>query len=125
MVVEVPSILLLVNLEFLSILSHLWLNYVNTVFTELPPESIDLKKSNSSLLTCEMKAPSDSEVYWTQKQVQNIEECQISTMNEASPAPGNDTSSIPLCNTTAAVSKTVKEVDKDYSIFHLELQVRK
>ena len=94
--------------------------YANAVFTELPPESIDLKKGNSSLLTCEMKAPSDSEVYWTLEQVQN-EECQIATLNETSP---NDTASIPLCNTTAAVSKSVKEVDKNYSIFHLELQVR-
>ena len=90
------------------------------MFTELPPESIDLKKGTSSLLTCEMKAPSDAEVYWTLEQVQN-EECQIATLNEASP---NDTDSIPLCNTTASVNKTVKEVDKDYSIFRLELQVR-
>lgn len=86
------------------------------MFTELPPESIDLKKGTSSLLTCEMKAPSDAEVYWTLEQVQN-EDCQIAT----SP---NDTDSIPLCNTTVVVSKTVKEVDKDYSLFHLELQVR-
>ena len=95
------------------------------VFTELPPKSVGIKEGSSLLLTCEMKAPSDSEVYWTRwKQVQNIEECLIPTMNEASPAPGNDTNSILLCNTTAAVGKTVKKMDKNYSIFHLELQVR-
>jgi hypothetical protein len=66
-----------------------------------------------------MKAPSDSMVYWTQKQVQNFsEECHI-PIKEAS--PGNGTV---LCNTTAVVSKTVTEVDKGYSIFRMELQVR-
>ena len=93
------------------------------VFTELPLESIDLERGNSSLLTCEMKAPSDSMVYWTKKLIQN-EECQIPTLNDASPKMFNDTDSMLLCNTTAVVSKTVKEVDNNYSIFHLELQVR-
>ena len=92
------------------------------VFTELPLESIDLKRGNSLLLTCEMKAPSDSMVYWTKKLVQN-EECQIPTLNDAS-AELNDTDSILLCNTTAIVSKTVEEVDNNYTIFRLELQVR-
>ena len=65
-----------------------------------------------------MKAPSDSMVYWTKKLIQN-EECQIPTLNDAF-----DTDSMLLCNTTAVVSKTVKEIDNNYSIFHLELQVR-
>ena len=70
-----------------------------------------------------MKAPSDSMVYWTKKLVQNDSECQIPIKKEAT--PGNGTSTV-LCNTTAyaVVKKTVTEVDKDYSIFCLELQVR-
>ena len=91
----------------------------NLVFTELPPEKIEFNKSSSSLLTCEMKAPSDSVVYWTQKQVE-MEECQIPNLNKATP---NDTS-IALCDTIAVVNNTVIEIDKEYSIFHSELQVR-
>ena len=96
----------------------------NLVFTKLPPKTIDIKEGSSSRLTCEMKAPSDSMVYWTQKQVPENEECQIPIKNKNRTSP-NYTDSILLCNTTAIVSKTVKEVDKDYSIFYLELQVRK
>jgi hypothetical protein len=90
--------------------------FVNAVFTELPLENIDLNRNTSSLLACEMKAPSNATVYWTKKLVQN-EECRIPTLNEASPK------TMLLCNTTAVVNKTVEEVDNTYSIFRLELQV--
>ena len=92
----------------------------NLVFTKLPPETVNIKEGSSSLLTCEMKAPSDTMVYWTKKLVQN-EECQIPIKKEAT--PGNGTGTV-LCNTTAVAKRTITEVDKDYSIFRLELQVR-
>ena len=93
----------------------------NSVFTKLPLEKVEFKKGSSDqlLMTCEMKAPSDAVVYWTQKQSHvHEEECQIPTLNESTITPA-------LCSTTSAVvNKSVKEIDNNYSMFHLELQVR-
>ena len=87
------------------------------MFTKLPLEKVEFKKGSTEVLICEMKAPSDSVVYWTQKQVHK-EECQIPTLNETAIATA-------LCNTTSAVvNMSVKEIDNIYSMFHLELQVR-
>lgn len=76
-------------------------------------------KGSSSQLICEMKAPSDSVVYWTRAQKQDTEqECLIPILDVLST---NDTA---VCNTTAVVKKTREMIDDTYSIFHLELQVR-
>ncbi len=97
--------------------------FVNAVFTELPLENIHLNRNTSSLLACEMKAPSDAMVYWTKKLVQN-EECRVPILNDAPPKNYNDTDSVLLCNTTVVANKTVEKVDNTYSLFRLELQVR-
>ena len=91
--------------------------FSNLVFTKLPVEKVEFKKGTTEVLFCEMKAPSDSVVYWTQKQLHK-EECLIPTLNESVIATA-------LCNTTSAVvNMSVKEIDNNYSMFHLELQVR-
>ena len=80
-------------------------------------EKAEFKKGSTEVLICEMKAPSDSVVYWTQKQLHK-EECQMPTQNGSAIAAA-------LCNTTSAVvNMSVKEIDNNYSMFHLELQVR-
>ena len=72
------------------------------------------------LLTCEMKAPLDSIVYWSQTQEPN-QECIVPTLNSNTSTPIN----IQACNTTAVVNQTVDLIDDAFSIFHLELKVKK
>ena len=58
-------------------------------------------------------------VYWAKKQVQEGE-CQIPFLNKSSASDA----AITLCNTTAVVNETVREVDEIYSIFRLDFEVR-
>lgn len=108
--------MLYVQLGTISTIIHY---QTHAVFTKLPEETTNFTEGASSLLTCEMKAPSDSVVYWTKKQAQKGT-CQISFQNEHS----SSDAAVKLCSTTAVVNKTVEEIDAVYSIFHLELQVR-
>ena len=90
------------------------------VFTKLPlGEEIILDKGSSSQLTCEMKAPSDSLVYWTHKKQDMSQACLIPGTSNG---PPSDNATV--CNTTAVVKETREAIDGTYSIFHLELQVR-
>lgn len=91
--------------------------YFFIVFTELPPGQTNFKEGCPALLTCELKAPSDSVVYWTQKQGLK-QECQIPTVNMTS-----STNDARLCNTTAVVKNRRKSIDDTFSLFHVELEV--
>lgn len=80
-------------------------------------------KGSTIMLTCEMKAPSDSVIYWSLKLDLN-RECKIPTLNSnVSLHPA--LLGLKICN-TSAVSKLVREyIDDEFSLFHLELEVRK
>lgn len=71
------------------------------------------------LLMCEMKAPSDSIVYWSQKKGPN-QECKISTQN----ANMSSLAVTRSCNISAVVCHTTDPIDDTFSLFHLELKVR-
>ena len=83
----------------------------------MPTKEIHLTEGSSSSIICEMKAPSDSFVYWTYKQGSK-EACQIPSLNETVA----DYKVTP-CNNIAIVHKTEELIDDRYSMFHLELQV--
>lgn len=72
------------------------------------------------LLICEMKAPSDSIVYWSLTQ-ERTKECMIPMLDFNASALPN----IQACNnTTAYTSQTKDLIDDTYSLIHLELKVR-
>ena len=74
-------------------------------------------KGQSSQLTCEMKAPSNSSIYWTHKQV-NKKMCRVISLNETLV-----NIEMTPCDTTAVVYQREKVIDDKYSVYHLELQV--
>ena len=91
------------------------------VFTKLPLKQKTVKKGASAELVCEVKAPSDSVVYFSQKQVDK-NECLLPFLTENSLGVNM---TAPLCNSTTVVNKTKEEVDNKFSLFRLELQVSK
>ena len=97
------------------------------MFTKLPPKQVIVTEGSPVTLACEMKAPSDSVVYFTKKIDQK--ECMVSSANgtnagtkeargTAAAAPLDD------CATTEeVVSQTREEINDKYSMFYLELEV--
>ena len=90
------------------------------MFTKLPPKQTYFKKGSPAQLTCEMKAPTDAVVYWSLKQGQS-QECKIP------PQDSNVSSSTYVtenCGISAVAHLTIDQIDRTFSLFHLELKVR-
>ena len=92
------------------------------VFTKLPPNVSAFKEGSTANLTYEMKAPSDAIIYWTLTR-EHAKECIVPGMHSST--LDFNSSSFPTCTTTAVVDKTKDLIDEKFSLFRLELKVRK
>ena len=82
------------------------------MFTKLPPKMSIFKEGSNANLSCEMKAPSDSVIYWTLKR-ENAQECLVlgsDTLDFSLSSSLN----IPSCNTTAVVDKAKNLIDDTF-----------
>lgn len=93
--------------------------YNYSVFTKLPPKLNFFDKGSPALLTCEMKAPYDSVIYWTLTQ-ERSRECMIPMQDFNASALPN----IQACNQIAYATLTQDMIDDTYALFRLELKVR-
>ena len=84
----------------------------------LPLQETVFRKGTPVLLTCEMKAPSQSKVYWMLRQ--NLDqECLVPTLNSDTSSPDG----LRSCKTKAFANLTKVSLDRNFTLFRIDLKV--